>query len=48
MHRNSDYLHPEINKMLQNFTKYVSKPLGFDKMYNESSKKRGSTIYKIR
>lgn len=36
----TDYLHPEINKMLQNFTKYMSKPLGFNKMYNEDSKKR--------
>ena len=33
------YLHPEIDKMLQNFTKYVSKPLGFNKMYKEVNKR---------
>ena len=41
MHTSQDYLHPDINRLLQNFTKYVSKPLGFDKMYNEQVKKRG-------
>lgn len=40
MQKNSEYIHPEVNRILQSFTKYVSKPLGFNKMYNEENKKR--------
>ena len=47
MHTTQDYLHPDINRLLQNFTKYVSKPLGFDKMYNEQVKKRGDLCINI-
>lgn len=38
---NPSYLHPEFNKILQNFTKYVSKPLGFNKPYSEDKARRG-------
>jgi len=37
-----DYLNPQVDRFLQNVTKYVSKPLGFDKIYSEDQlKKRG-------
>lgn len=37
-----DYLNPEFSRFLQTVTKYVSKPLGFNKIYNEEQlKKRG-------
>ncbi len=40
--KNLEYLNPEISKVLENLTKYVSKPLGFNKIYNEEQiKKRG-------
>jgi hypothetical protein len=39
MQQNPSYFHPEINRMLQKFTKYVSKPLGFNKMYKEVNKR---------
>ncbi len=39
MQKSPDHLHPEINRLLQNFTKYVSKPLGFQRMYNDNNKK---------
>lgn len=40
--KNLDYLNPEFSKVLENLTKYVSKPLGFNKIYNEEQiKKRG-------
>lgn len=46
MQNNSNFLHPEVSRMLQNVTKYVSKPLGFNKMYKDSNK-RGRIIDKI-
>ena len=39
MQNNPKYLHPEVSRVLQNVTKYVSKPLGFNKMYNDANKK---------
>ena len=44
MQQNPSYLHPEINRMLQQFTKYVSKPLGFNKMYKDVNK-RGKSLH---
>lgn len=43
MQSNPTYLHPDIDRLLQNFTKYVSKPLGFNKMYREVNK-RGNLL----
>ncbi len=43
---NPSYLHPNINRLLQNFTKYVSKPLGLDKPYSELKTKNGK-IFEI-
>lgn len=41
-YQSSDYLNPQVDKFLQSVTKYVSKPLGFDKIYSEDQiKKRG-------
>jgi hypothetical protein len=31
----TSHTHPEINRLLQNITKYVSKPFGFEKIYME-------------
>jgi hypothetical protein len=41
---NPSYLYPNVNKILNNFTKYVSKPLGFDRPYNETKSKHGNTM----
>ena len=46
--KNLDYLNPEFSKVLENLTKYVSKPLGFNKIYNEEQiKKRGKSFLYI-
>ena len=41
---NPGYLHLNVNRVLNNFTKYVSKPLGFDKLYSETKTKHGTKI----
>ena len=38
---NPSYLHPQVNKVLENFTKYVSKPLGLDKPISEDKARHG-------
>ena len=38
---NPSYLHPKVNNILQNFTKYVSKPLGLDKPMSEDKARHG-------
>lgn len=38
---NPDYLHPGVSKVLQNVTRYVSKPLGLNKPLNEGKSKQG-------
>lgn len=41
--KNSEYLNPKVDKFLQNVTNYVSKPLGFDKIYSEDQlRKKGN------
>jgi len=37
---NPDYLHPGVSKVLQNVTRYVSKPLGLNKPLNEGKAKQ--------
>jgi hypothetical protein len=39
----STYTNPEFSRFLQTLTKYVSKPLGFNKIYQDEQllKKRG-------
>ena len=42
---NPSYLHPEVNRILQNFTKYISKPLGLDKPISEEKATHGMILY---
>lgn len=37
---NSDSINPQVDKILNNMTRYVSKPLGLDKIYTEEQLKR--------
>lgn len=40
-----NHLNPKVDKILNNVTRYVSKPLGLDKIYTEDQmKKRGNNI----
>ena len=41
---NPSYLHPEVNKILENFTKYVSKPLGLNKPMSEEKARHGNIL----
>ena len=42
---NPSYLHPEVNKILENFTKYVSKPLGLNKPMSEEKARHGNILW---
>jgi hypothetical protein len=45
----STYTNPEFSRFLQTLTKYVSKPLGFNKIYQDEQllKKRGLNFFSI-
>lgn len=41
-----DHLNPQVDRLLQSVTKYVSKPLGFDKIFTEDQlRKRGRNSF---
>jgi hypothetical protein len=42
---NPSYLHPEVNRILENFTKYVSRPLGLDKVLSDDKARRGMIFF---